>query len=128
MSAVSDCLVATGIMSSTSFAFYKFWETGRMSDWNDECRDEMRTAIPIIGGSRYVAFLALRLLPILSVLAVHLLSMNLFCERTGLGTFDTSQGSNPVAVSLGLVTSVATFVFVLIKKYEYDKWDRETPR
>ena len=99
-----------------------------MSYWNDVCRDGQRTAIPIIGGSRYVMFLTLRLLPILSVFAVHILSMNFFCESTGIGTFDVSQGANPVALWSGFITSLATFVFVLAKKYEYDKWDRETPR
>lgn len=128
MKALSDCVLAIAIMSSASFAFYKFWETGRMSYWNDVCRDGQRTAIPIIGGSRYVMFLTLRLLPILSVFAVHILSMNLFCESTGIGTFDVSQGANPVALWSGFITSLATFVFVLAKKYEYDKWDRETPR
>lgn len=128
MKAVFDCLLAIAIMSSVSFAFYKFWETGRMGYWNEECREGQQSAIPIIGGKRYVMFLALRLLPMFSVVVIHILSMNLFCERTNLGTFDVSQGSNPVALSLGIATSVITFVFVLAKKYEYDKWDRENPR
>jgi hypothetical protein len=126
MKALFDCMLAIAIMSSASFGFYKFWETGYMSYWNDFCKEGEREALPIIGGSRVVMFLTLRLLPIFSVFAVHTLSMNLFCERTGLGTFDVSQGANPVALWLGSITSVVTFVFVLVKKYEYDKWNRET--